>query len=87
MRLQDRYCSDSLLKKLGLNDIQTLLRYNRLRRFGHVSRNNNCINNIKEVKVAGQCGRRRTRKTWKDLLNRIEWRKNLRLNIGTMNSY
>ena len=36
MCLKDHISSDSLLKKLGINNIQTLLRYNRLRWFGHV---------------------------------------------------
>ena len=87
------------MKKLGLNDIQTLLRYNRLCWFGHVSRTDSCINNITEFKVAGQRGHGRLRETWKDtisdncrclkltrvnLLNRIEWRKNLGANIGTV---
>ena len=39
MRLKDHISSDSLLRKLGINNIQTLLRYNRLRWFGHVVRN------------------------------------------------
>ena len=48
MRLKDHISSDSLLRKLGINNIQTLLRYNRLRWFGHVVRNDGCINNITE---------------------------------------
>ena len=46
VRLKDYISSDSLLRKLGLNNIQTLLRYNRLRWFGHVVRNDGCINSI-----------------------------------------
>ena len=38
VRLKDHISSDSLLRKLGINNIQTLLRYNRLRWFGHVVR-------------------------------------------------
>ena len=45
VRLKDHISSDSLLRKLGINNIQTLLRYNRLRWFGHV-RNDGCINSI-----------------------------------------
>ena len=39
--LKDHISSDSVLRKLGIN-IQTLLRYNRLRWFGHVVRNDGC---------------------------------------------
>ena len=91
--------SDSLLIKLGINNIQTLLRYNRLRWFGHVVRNDGCINSITEFEVVGQRGRGRPKKTWKDTINndlrhwklsradpanRMEWRKKLRTNIGAV---
>ena len=99
VRLKDHISSDSLLRKLGINNIQTLLRYNRLRWFGHVVRNDGCINNITEFEVDGQRGRGRPKKTWKDAINndlrhwklsradpanRIEWRKKLRTNIGAV---
>ena len=86
-------------KKLGINNIQTLLRYNRLRWFGHVVRNDGCINSITEFEVVGQRGRGRPKKTWKDTINndlrrwklsradpanRMEWRKKLRTNIGAV---
>ena len=99
VRLKDHISSDSLLRKLSINNIQTLLRYNRLRWFGHVVRNDGCINNITEFKVVGQRGRGRPKKTWKDTINndlrhcklsradpanRMEWRKKLRTNIGAV---
>ena len=99
VRLKDHISSDSLLRKLGINNIQTLLRYNRLRWFGHVVRNDGCINSITEFEVDGQRGRGRPKKTWKDTINndlrhwklsradpayRIEWRKKLRTNIGAV---
>ena len=92
VRLKDHISSDSLLRKLGINNIQTLLRYNRLRWFGHVVRNDGCINNITEFEVDGLRGRGRPKNTWKDTItndlrhwklsradpaNRIEWRKKL----------
>ena len=61
--------ADSLLRKLGINNIQTLLRYNRLRWFGHVVMNDGCINSITEFEVVGQRGRGRPKKTWKDTIN------------------
>ena len=99
VRLKDHISSDSLLRKLGINNIQTLLRYNRLRWFGHVVRNDGCINSITEFEVGGQRGRGRPKKTWKytinndlrhwklsraDPANRMEWRKKLRTNIGAV---
>ena len=99
VRLKDHISSDSLLRKLGSNNIQTLLRYNRLRWFGHVVRNDGCINSITEFEVVGQRGRGRPKKTWKDTINndlrhwklsradpanRMEWRKKLRTNIGAV---
>ena len=57
VRLKDHISSDSLLRKLGINNIQTLLRYNRLRWFGHVVRNDGCIKSITEFEVVGQRGR------------------------------
>ena len=69
MRSKDHISSDSLLRKLGINNIQILLRYNRLRRFGHVVRNDGCINSITEFEVVGQRGRGRPKKTWKDTIN------------------
>ena len=69
MRLKDHISSDSLLRKLGINNIQTLLRYNRLRWFGHVVRNDGCINSITEFEVVGQRGRGRPKKTWKDTIS------------------
>ena len=99
VRSKDHISSDSLLGKLGINNIQTLLRYNRLRWFGHVVRNDGCINSITEFEVVGQRGRGRPKKTWKDTINndlrhwklsradpanRMEWRKKLRTNIGAV---
>ena len=92
VRLKDRTSSDFLQEKVGISNIQTLLRYNRLRWFGHVARNDSCINNI-----TAHRGRGRPRKTWRDTINddrknwkltrvdpvnRIEWRKKLRTNVG-----
>ena len=94
VRLKDHISSDSLLRKLDINNIQTLLRYNRLHWFGHVVRNDGCINSITEFEVDGQRGRGRPKKDtinndlrhWKlsraDPAYRIEWRKKLRTNIG-----
>ena len=96
MRLKDHISSDSLLRKL---EQHTNFIKNRLRWFGHVVRNDGCINSITEFDVVGQRGRGRPKKTWKDTINndlrhwklsradpanRMEWRKKLRTNIGAV---
>ena len=68
MRLKDRTSSDSP-GKTWYQHIQTLLRYNRLRWFGHVARNDCCINSITALEVDGHRGRGRPRKTWRDTIN------------------
>ena len=97
-RLKDRIRSDSLLEKLGINNIQTL-RYSRLRRFGQAARNDGCINSIIALEVDGHGWQGIPRKTWRDTINndrkywkltrvdpasRIEWRKKLRTNMGAV---
>ena len=61
--LKDHISSDSVQEKLGINNIQILLRYNGLCWFGQVARNNGCINNITALEVDGHRGRARPRKT------------------------
>ena len=54
MRLEDKISSESLLLKLEIVDLQTLIRYNRLQWFGHVQRSEGPIKDITELEVAGQ---------------------------------
>ena len=95
VRLEDRASSESLLKKLGIVDLETLLRYNRLRWYGHVTRSEDMINKVTELVIKGQrpCGR--PKQTWSDLItadcekwkmksdtsDRLSWRKGLRIKI------
>ena len=67
--LKDPNSSDSLLEKLGINNIKTLLQYNQLQLFGHVTRNDGCINNITTTEVDIHHGRGRSKKTWRDTMN------------------
>ena len=70
-----------------------------MRWFGHVARNDGCINYITALEVDGHRGQSRPRKTWRDTINddcknwkltwadpanRIEWRKKLRTNMGAV---
>ena len=99
VKLEDRVSSVSLLSKLGIVDLETLLRYNRLRWYGHVSRSDDMINGVTELVVKGQCPRGRPKKTWRDFVNddckywkltsdtgdRESWRSELRANMNPCN--
>ena len=56
VHLKDHISSDSLLEKLGLNNMQKLLQYNLLRWFGHVARHDGCIKNITALVADGHHG-------------------------------
>ncbi|XP_035665616.1 uncharacterized protein LOC118408864, partial [Branchiostoma floridae] len=67
---RDETPSSSLLDKLGILDIISVLQSRRLRWFGHVERSSDCINKITKLKVSGNRGRGRPRKTWRDCVSR-----------------
>ena len=70
MGLRDmRINSDSLLEKLGISNIQTLLQFNRLCWFGRVARSDGFINSITALEVDGHRGRGRPRKVWRNTIN------------------
>ena len=69
VRLKDHISSDSLLEKLGINNIQTLLQYSWLHCFVHIARNDGCVNSITALEVDGHPGRGSPRKTWRDAIN------------------
>ena len=99
VRLEDRASSESLLKKLGIVDLETLLRYNRLRWYGHVTRSEDMINKVTELVIEGQRPRGRPKQMWSDLItadcekwkmksdtsDRLSWRKELRMNMNPCN--
>ena len=66
VRLEDHISSDSLLSKLGVVDITSAVRYNRLRWYGHVSRNEGSIRHAADLMVDGRRGRGRPKKSWAD---------------------
>ena len=51
VKLQDEVTSDSLLLKLGLLDIEEVVRRGRLQWFGHVERSDGWINRVRNVEV------------------------------------
>ena len=47
-------CSDSLLSKLGLQDIEVVLRSSRMRWYGHVERSKGWISQVGKLNVVAQ---------------------------------
>ena len=67
-KLSDNISSATILEKLGLVDIDTSLSLNRLRWFGHVSKDTESINEATNLDVVGHRGRERPKKTWADCI-------------------
>ena len=66
----DEVSSNELLTRLGIKDIEMVLRSRRLRWFGHVERSVGGINKARQIQVAGNKGRGRLRKTWDETVRR-----------------
>jgi hypothetical protein len=62
--------SKDLLDKLGLLDLDNVLRENRLRWYGHVQRSNGAIKTAYDFKVIGKRGRGRPKMTWSQLIKK-----------------
>ena len=66
VRSDERISSDSVLKKLEITSLVTLMRYSKkiVSRYGHYERSDSWIERCTEVKVEGSQGRGTPRKTW-----------------------
>ena len=93
VRAKDKVRSDSLLTKLGIQDLDVVLRTSRMRWFGHVERSTGWIAEVRKLNVVAQKRSGRPRKSWDEVLendrkklgldsadpqNRSEWRGGLR---------
>ena len=93
VRAKDEVSSDSLLTKLGIQDLDVVLRTSRMRWFGHVERSTGWIAEVRRLNVVAQKRSGRPRKSWDEVLendrkklgmdsadpqNRSEWRGRLR---------
>ena len=102
VRLEERVSSLSLLKKLGIVDLETLITSHRLRWYGHVQRSDNTIKQITNYDVTGPRPRGRPKKTWSEMvkadikkcnmtnvdpLDRDVWRNKLRTVISSCATY
>ena len=93
VRAKNEVSSDSLLTKLGIQDLDVVLRTSRMRWFGHVERSTGWIAEVRKLNVVAQKRSGRPRKSWDEVLendrkklgmdsadpqNRSEWRGRLR---------
>jgi hypothetical protein len=63
---KDEIPSDALHRKLGIDEVTSVVRIRRLRWYGHVQRASTCINSISQLTVPGNRDRGRPRKTWSE---------------------
>ena len=59
---------DSLLTKLGIQDLDVVLRTSRMRWFGHVERSTGWIAEVRKLNVVAQKRSCRPRKSWDEML-------------------
>ena len=78
VRLQDMVTtrSNELLVRLGIEDLDLILKERRLRWYGHVEHSNGAVKTALHIQVEGKRGRGRPKMTWKQLTERDcrEWK-------------
>ena len=68
VKLTDRFRNNCLRERLGIEDIQLVLRKRRLRWFGHVERREGeWVKKCMELKVPRKVGRERPKRTWREV--------------------
>ena len=92
VKAKDEVSSDSFLTKLGIQDLDVVLRTSRMRWFGHVERSTGWISEVRKLNVVAQKRSVRPRKSWDEVIkndrkkldmdsadsqNRSEWRRRL----------
>ena len=80
VKAKDDISSDSLLKKLGIQDLDVVLRTGRMRWFGHVERSTGWISEVRKLNVVAQKRSGRPRKSW-DKVRDKEWQKEARYGL------
>ena len=62
--------------RLGIEDLDLILKERRLRWYGHVERSNDAVKTAFDIQVDGKCGQGRPKMTWKQLTERDcrEWK-------------
>ena len=69
VKIEDNVSLSTMCAKLNLAPLQSKLRLNRLRWYGHVVRSENWINSCFHLEVDGFKGKGRPRKTWIETIN------------------
>ena len=72
VRAKDEVSSDSLLTKLGIQDLDVVLRTSMMRWFGHVERSTGWIAEVRKLNVVAQKRSGRPRKSWDEVLRMTE---------------
>ena len=68
VRAKDEVSSDSLFTKLGIHDLDVVLRTSRMRWFGHVEHSTGWIAEVRKLNVVAQKRSGRPRKSWDEVL-------------------
>ena len=68
VRAKDQVSSDSLLTKLGIQDLDVVLRTSRMRWFGHVKHSTGWIAEVRKLNVVAQKRSGRPKKSWDEVL-------------------
>ena len=68
VKAKDEVSSDSLLTKLGIQDLDVVLHTSRMRWFGHVERSTGWISEVCKLNVVAQKRSGRPRKSWDEVI-------------------
>ena len=68
IKTNDNVCSHSLLSKLGIRDVELVLRTSRMRWFGHVKRSVSWISQVQKLDLDTCKKPGRPKKTWNELI-------------------
>ena len=68
IKTNDNVCSHSLFSKLGIQDVEVVLRTSRLRWFGHVERSVGWISQVRKLDLDTCKKPGRPKKTWNELI-------------------
>ena len=68
IKTNDNVCSHSLLSKLGIRDVEIVLRTSRMRWFGHVERSVGWISQVRKLDLDTCKKPGRPKKTWNELI-------------------
>ena len=68
VKAKDEVSSDFLLTKLGIQDLDMMLRNSRMRWFGHVERSTGWISEVRKLNEVAQKRSGRPRKSWDEVI-------------------